>query len=49
MLKLREMGNEQILNRLKEIQDGSNISSDILAIILQTHRKITLKLIKKNY
>ena len=38
--KLREMGREQIINRLKEIKEGNNYSSDLLAVILKTHRNI---------
>ena len=38
--KLREMGREQIINRLKEIKEGTNYSSDLLAVILKTHRNI---------
>ena len=31
------MGREQILNRLKEIQDGNSSASDLLAVILKSH------------
>ena len=37
IFKLREMGREQIVSRLKEIQEGSPSSSDLLSVILKTH------------
>ena len=35
LLKLRKTGREQIMNRMKDIQDEKNITSDLLAVILK--------------
>ena len=40
IFKLREMGRDQILNRLKLIKDENYFASDLLAAILKSHGNI---------
>ena len=41
------MGREQIVNRLKEIQEENFYASDLLAVILQSHGKTIIEIFIK--